>query len=74
MQHASRTRAARQIGETRRDAVAQLGRQIALPVVDNARQLHQREGIPFEQFTLDELEWVAEHTGVPLKFRSNGSR
>jgi len=37
-------------------------------------QLHQREGIPFEQFTLDELEWVAEHTGVPLNFRTNGSR
>src|SRR5579859_2924163 len=37
-------------------------------------QLHQREGIPFEQFTLDELAWVAEHTGVPLNFRSNGSR
>ena len=37
-------------------------------------QLHQREGIPFEQFTLDELDWVAEHTGVPLNFRTNGSR
>lgn len=30
---------------------------------ENARQ-YQREGIPLEQFTLDELEWVAEHTGV----------
>ncbi len=29
-----------------------------------------REGIPLEQFTLDELAWVAEHTGVPLPFRS----
>ncbi|MDQ6669373.1 MAG: Ldh family oxidoreductase [Chloroflexota bacterium] len=37
-------------------------------------QLHQREGIPFEQFTLDDLEWIAEHTGVPLKFRSNGKQ
>jgi L-2-hydroxycarboxylate dehydrogenase (NAD+) len=27
---------------------------------------HAREGIPYEQFTLDELGWVAEHTGVPL--------
>ena len=32
-----------------------------------------REGIPFEQFTLDELEWVAEHTGVPLLRRANGT-
>ena len=23
-------------------------------------------GIPLEQFTLDELAWVAEHTGIPL--------
>lgn len=39
---------------------------------ENARN-YQRDGIPFEQFTLDELEWVAEHTGVPLKFsRGNG--
>src|SRR5438105_5083094 len=29
----------------------------------NARN-YLRDGIPFEQFTLDELEWVAEHTGV----------
>jgi LDH2 family malate/lactate/ureidoglycolate dehydrogenase len=35
-------------------------------------QRYQREGIPYEQFTLDELEWVAEHTGVPLRFRTNG--
>jgi LDH2 family malate/lactate/ureidoglycolate dehydrogenase len=26
---------------------------------------HAREGIPLEQFTLDELHWVAEHTGIP---------
>jgi LDH2 family malate/lactate/ureidoglycolate dehydrogenase len=32
---------------------------------DNARR-YLREGIPFEQFTLNELAWVAEHTGVPL--------
>ena len=25
---------------------------------------HRAEGIPLEQFTLDELAWVAEHTGV----------
>jgi LDH2 family malate/lactate/ureidoglycolate dehydrogenase len=25
---------------------------------------HAREGIPLEQFTLDDLAWVAEHTGV----------
>jgi LDH2 family malate/lactate/ureidoglycolate dehydrogenase len=25
-----------------------------------------RDGIPFEQFTLDDLAWVAEHTGVSL--------
>ena len=25
---------------------------------------YMRDGIPFEQFTLDELEWVAEHTGI----------
>jgi LDH2 family malate/lactate/ureidoglycolate dehydrogenase len=31
----------------------------------NARN-YAREGIPIEQFTLDELEWVAEHTGVRL--------
>src|SRR5439155_24449596 len=35
---------------------------------------YQRAGIPYEQFTLDELDWVAEHTGVPMKFRSNGKR
>jgi LDH2 family malate/lactate/ureidoglycolate dehydrogenase len=34
---------------------------------ENARN-YVREGIPFEQFTLDDLEWVAEHIGVPLKF------
>lgn len=34
---------------------------------DNARN-YTRDGIPYEQFTLDELEWVAEHTGVPLPF------
>ncbi|HEX8966518.1 MAG TPA: Ldh family oxidoreductase, partial [Chloroflexota bacterium] len=34
---------------------------------DNARD-YQRNGIPLEQFTLDELEWVAEHTGVRLPF------
>ena len=34
---------------------------------DNAR-LYAREGVPIEQFTFDELDWVAEHTGVPLKF------
>jgi LDH2 family malate/lactate/ureidoglycolate dehydrogenase len=36
---------------------------------DNARR-YSREGIPIEQFTLDELAWVAEHTGVQLKFRT----
>jgi LDH2 family malate/lactate/ureidoglycolate dehydrogenase len=35
-------------------------------------QNYLREGIPYEQFTLDDLAWVAEHTGVPLPFRSNG--
>jgi LDH2 family malate/lactate/ureidoglycolate dehydrogenase len=40
---------------------------------ENAR-LYAREGIPLEQFTLDELDWVAEHTGVPLPFRSNARR
>ena len=34
---------------------------------DNARN-YQRDGVPLEQFTLDELAWVAEHTGVPLPF------
>jgi LDH2 family malate/lactate/ureidoglycolate dehydrogenase len=34
---------------------------------DNARRYTQ-EGIPIEQFTLDELAWVSEHTGVPLSF------
>jgi LDH2 family malate/lactate/ureidoglycolate dehydrogenase len=28
---------------------------------------HRTEGIPVEQFTLDELNWVAEHTGVELR-------
>jgi len=32
---------------------------------DNARR-YRAEGIPLEQFTLDELAWVAEHTGVQL--------
>ncbi|HEY3061880.1 MAG TPA: Ldh family oxidoreductase [Chloroflexota bacterium] len=32
---------------------------------ENARNYLQN-GIPLEQFTLDELGWVAEHTGVPL--------
>jgi LDH2 family malate/lactate/ureidoglycolate dehydrogenase len=36
---------------------------------ENARK-YAREGIPLEQFTLDELHWVAEHTGVPLPFRA----
>jgi LDH2 family malate/lactate/ureidoglycolate dehydrogenase len=36
---------------------------------DNARA-YMRDGIPFEQFTLDELEWVAEHTGTRVPFRS----
>jgi LDH2 family malate/lactate/ureidoglycolate dehydrogenase len=35
---------------------------------DNARD-YLRNGIPLEQFTLDELAWVAEHTGVPLPFK-----
>jgi LDH2 family malate/lactate/ureidoglycolate dehydrogenase len=35
---------------------------------ENARN-YARDGIPIEQFTLDELEWVAEHTGVPLPFK-----
>jgi LDH2 family malate/lactate/ureidoglycolate dehydrogenase len=29
-----------------------------------------RDGIPLEQFTLDELSWVAEHTGVRLPFEA----
>jgi LDH2 family malate/lactate/ureidoglycolate dehydrogenase len=36
---------------------------------ENARN-YARDGIPIEQFTLDELEWVAEHTGVGLPFGS----
>ena len=40
---------------------------------DNARN-YMRDGIPIEQFTLDELEWVAEHTGVPLPFGSGTQR
>jgi LDH2 family malate/lactate/ureidoglycolate dehydrogenase len=32
---------------------------------ENARRYLQ-QGIPLEQFTLDELAWVAEHTGVAL--------
>lgn len=34
---------------------------------ENARN-YTRDGIPLEQFTLDELDWVAEHTGVRLPF------
>jgi LDH2 family malate/lactate/ureidoglycolate dehydrogenase len=34
---------------------------------DNARD-YTRNGIPYEQFTLDDLEWVAEHTGARLTF------
>ena len=37
---------------------------------ENARK-YLREGIPLEQFTLDELAWVAEHTGVPLPSYAN---
>ena len=33
-----------------------------------------RDGIPIEQFTLDELEWVAEHTGVRLPFGTGTHR
>jgi len=40
---------------------------------DNARE-YMKDGIPIEQFTLDELEWVAEHTGVPLSFGTNHKR
>jgi LDH2 family malate/lactate/ureidoglycolate dehydrogenase len=40
---------------------------------DNARR-YARDGIPLEQFTLDELEWVSEHTGVPLRFNAKASR
>jgi len=36
---------------------------------ENARN-YMRDGIPYEQFTLDELEWVAEHTGVRPPFRT----
>jgi L-2-hydroxycarboxylate dehydrogenase (NAD+) len=32
---------------------------------ENARN-YQKDGIPYEQFTLDELAWVAEHTGIRL--------
>src|SRR6266567_3260990 len=35
---------------------------------DNARN-YARSGIPYEQFTLDELEWVAEHTGARLPWK-----
>lgn len=34
---------------------------------DNARE-YTRDGIPIEQFTLDDLDWVAEHTGVQVRF------
>jgi LDH2 family malate/lactate/ureidoglycolate dehydrogenase len=40
---------------------------------ENARA-YLRDGIPIEQFTLDELEWVAEHTGVQLRFGTAGTR
>ena len=40
---------------------------------ENARN-YQRDGIPYEQFTLDDLDWVAEHTGVPMQFSRNGKR
>jgi LDH2 family malate/lactate/ureidoglycolate dehydrogenase len=33
---------------------------------------HLQDGIPLEQFTLDELSWVAEHTGVGLPFKTPG--
>jgi L-2-hydroxycarboxylate dehydrogenase (NAD+) len=37
--------------------------------IENANaRAYLRDGIPLEQFTLDELGWVAEHTGVPLRF------
>jgi LDH2 family malate/lactate/ureidoglycolate dehydrogenase len=39
---------------------------------DNART-YLRDGIPLEQFTLDGLSWVAEHTGVPLPFHAGAS-
>jgi LDH2 family malate/lactate/ureidoglycolate dehydrogenase len=33
--------------------------------IENANaQRHAREGIPLEQFTLDDLRWVAERTGI----------
>jgi LDH2 family malate/lactate/ureidoglycolate dehydrogenase len=25
---------------------------------------HQANGIPLEQFTLDDLQWVAQHVGI----------
>jgi LDH2 family malate/lactate/ureidoglycolate dehydrogenase len=34
----------------------------------NARN-YSRDGIPYEQFTLDDLEWIAEHTGVSVPFK-----
>jgi LDH2 family malate/lactate/ureidoglycolate dehydrogenase len=40
---------------------------------ENARN-YSRDGIPFEQFTLDELEWVAEHTGARLPFSTQARR
>jgi LDH2 family malate/lactate/ureidoglycolate dehydrogenase len=39
----------------------------------NARR-HERDGIPLEQFTLDELDWVAEHTGVRAIPRTSVAR
>jgi LDH2 family malate/lactate/ureidoglycolate dehydrogenase len=34
--------------------------------LENEKARHHRaDGIPLEQFTLDELAWVAEHTGTP---------
>jgi LDH2 family malate/lactate/ureidoglycolate dehydrogenase len=35
---------------------------------ENVRN-YLRDGIPYEQFTLDDLAWVAEHTGVALPRR-----
>ncbi len=40
---------------------------------DNARNYTQN-GIPLEQFTLDELDWVAEHTGARLPVAMMQSR
>ncbi|HZO31885.1 MAG TPA: Ldh family oxidoreductase, partial [Chloroflexota bacterium] len=33
--------------------------------MENAKAIeHQKNGIPLEQFTLDDLAWVAEHVGI----------